>query len=202
MMIKKAYRHCILCIILLLPVTAAYTQNWDIDLLKKINPDDPSSAYWQATSASGYLLPAVGIIGTFVKGTIDHNKSLQKNSYQALIAIGGEAVISEILKISINRTRPAYAYPDDITEGGNKSKPGHSFPSGHTGIAFNYATTLSLEYKKWYIVAPAYAWAASVGYSRLYLGKHYPSDVIAGALLGTASGWLSYKLTNKWLKLK
>jgi undecaprenyl-diphosphatase len=46
-------------------------------------------------------------------------------------------------------------------------------------------------------VVPAYGWAAMVGYSRLYLGEHYPSDVIAGAAIGAGSAFLSEWLTKK-----
>jgi membrane-associated phospholipid phosphatase len=57
------------------------------------------------------------------------------------------------------------------------SEKGLSFPSQHTSFAFATATALSLQYRKWWVVVPAYTWAAMVGYSRLYLGQHYPSDV-------------------------
>ena len=56
---------------------------------------------------------------------------------------------------------------------------------------------MSIQYKKWYIVAPAFLWASSVGYSRLYLGEHYPTDVFAGATIGIASAYL-----NEWLHKK
>jgi len=65
-------------------------------------------------------------------------------------------------------------------------------------MAFANATALSLKYPKWYVIIPSYFWACSVGYSRLNLGEHYPSDVLAGAIVGAGSAFLSLKLTN-WL---
>ena len=181
---------------------AASAQNWDIDLLKKINPSQPNSGYWKTTSSSAYWVPATGIVASFIAGTIKHDKKLQVQSYKALLGIAISTIVSEIMKVSINRTRPAFAYPNDIVQGGGAGQMGKSFPSGHATLAFTYATTLSLEYKKWYVAVPAYVWAGTVSYSRMYLGRHYPSDVLMGAVLGTASGWLSYKLSKKLFKQK
>jgi membrane-associated phospholipid phosphatase len=74
----------------------------------------------------------------------------------------------------------------------------YSFPSGHTSDAFALATSVTVAYPKWYIIAPAFTWATAVGYSRMHLGVHYPKDVIAGAIVGAGSAYLSCKI-NKWL---
>ena len=58
-----------------------------------------------------------------------------------------------------------------------------SMPSGHTSLAFHTATFLTLTYPKWYVAAPAYMWAGATGYSRAYLGVHYPSDIAFGGCL-------------------
>ncbi len=69
------------------------------------------------------------------------------------------------------------------------SPPGEfSFPSGHTGASF--AAAASLYFEKSRLWRPASVLAVLIGFSRLYLFVHYPSDVLAGAVLGIATGWI------------
>ena len=63
-----------------------------------------------------------------------------------------------------------------------------SLPSGHATIAFSAATILGYRYPKWRI--PLYIGAGLVGFSRIYLGRHYTSDVLTGAAIGTTMGVL------------
>lgn len=177
----------------------ACAQNWDINTLRKINPDNPNSDFWETTSGSAYVF-SVGIpIGTWVHGTVHKNRNTQIKAYEMVGSLAIAAVITQTLKITVDRPRPYQTY-DDINA--NTFIDGESFPSGHTTIAFATATSLALEYKKWYITVPAYAWAAGVGYSRMYLGQHYPSDVIAGAVVGTGSAFLGHWLSNKIFRKK
>jgi len=104
-------------------------------------------------------------------------------------------IMTEGLKYMINRPRPS-TKDSLIIPATDIGSP--SFPSGHTSDAFAAATAISLAFPKWYVIAPSFLWAATVGYSRLYLGAHYPSDVLGGALLGSGSAWLALKI-NKWL---
>ena len=78
------------------------------------------------------------------------------------------------LKQIVGRSRP-----EDRTET-------DSFPSGHTTFAFTMATVAGHQYTKLRI--PLYVAAVSTAFSRVYLGRHYPSDVIAGAVIGTLAG--------------
>ena len=73
------------------------------------------------------------------------------------------------------------------------------FSFGASSIAFSMATSLSIAYPEWYVIIPSMAYAGTVGYSRMYLGVHYPSDVLVGAIVGAGSSWLTYR-ANKWLR--
>ena len=100
------------------------------------------------------------------------------------------------IKYSINRQRPFVTYPIIVNQTESTSP---SLPSMHTSIAFSTATSLSISFPKWYVIAPSFLWASTVGYSRLHLGAHYPTDVFAGAIVGAGSAYLTYKL-NKWIR--
>lgn len=186
-----------LILLILFPV-CMLAQHIDIDLLKKINPHDPSSGFWAVTSSSAYWVPASAAAGTLLTGIIQKNRQLKINGYEIVINAAVSAAVSEALKRTFRRARPAETYPNDIYPA--QLKYGRSFPSGHTIIAFATATTISLQYKKWYVVVPAYVWASAVGYSRMYRGVHYPSDVLGGAVIGIGTGYLSHWLTQKIFK--
>src|SRR5205085_11352088 len=115
-------------------------------------------------------------------GLSKNDQELKTKSCQAGAAFLASAILVSGLKIVIKRPRPFETYPDLIYK---KAKGGgYSFPSGHTTTAFATATSLSMAFPKWYVIIPSYSYALAVGYSRMYLGVHYPTDVIAGMLLG------------------
>jgi membrane-associated phospholipid phosphatase len=175
------------------------SQNLDIEILRAINSPEElaSDDFFRFISDSEpYVMFAVPA-GMATAGFIKHDNTLIRNACTGLAAIAINGGVTLILKYSVNRDRPFVTYPDII----QKSKAGSpSFPSGHTSSAFATATSVSLAYPKWYIIAPSYAWAGTVGYSRMHLGVHYPSDVLAGALIGSGCAYLTYKVNQKLLK--
>jgi membrane-associated phospholipid phosphatase len=101
------------------------------------------------------------------------------------------------LKYLVKRKRPFTTYKGIIVNKSGSPCLDPSFPSGHTSTSFMLATSLSLQYPKWYVIVPSYLYAGTVAYSRMDLGVHYPTDVLAGALIGTGSAYLTYKINKK-----
>lgn len=70
----------------------------------------------------------------------------------------------------------------------------YGFVSSHAVNSFTAAVlSLLLIGKRWFTI-PILMWASMVGYSRVYLGVHYPGDVVAGALLGILTGWIFFRI--------
>lgn len=176
-------------------------QNLDIDILKNINQnrntnfDKPLNLISKSVYPLSVTLP-ISLLGT---GFITKDKNLQRQGITSLASLAISMGTTYTLKKIINRNRPYITYPTLIQPYYIENDP--AFPSGHTTAAFSTATSLSLTFKKWYVVVPAYTWAGAVAYSRLHLGVHYPSDVLAGAAIGAGSAWLCYK-ANRWLQRK
>lgn len=191
-------KKLLICLIFVLPLgNVLRAQNLDIDALKAINLHRPRSldnAFLGITNSAKPIAVALPV-GMFVTGLIKKDHSLEYNAIQDVGALAITTVLTEGLKYTIRRPRPYVTYPfiQHIT---NDSDP--SFPSGHTSIAFATATFLSLNYHQWYVVVPSYVWATAVAYSRMDLGMHYPSDVLAGAVIGAGSAYLSFK-AQQWL---
>jgi undecaprenyl-diphosphatase len=102
----------------------------------------------------------------------------------AAISFGIELPLYKIIKRIVKRDRPfktlkgveCLVVPSDK----------FSFPSGHTAAATIMAMLLSYFIPA--LTLPLFIWAILVGFSRIYVGVHYPSDILAGMLLGSLSG--------------
>lgn len=108
----------------------------------------------------------------------------------ALAILLATLLADHLLKPIVARERPFTSTPDSPVIGGRPQDA--SFPSGHTANAFAGAFVLSR-------VVPStrigwWAMAAVIAYSRIYLGVHYPLDVLAGALIGCACGAMAGRL--------
>jgi undecaprenyl-diphosphatase len=170
----------------------------ELNTLRRINPNNPNSAVWNNLSNTSKYI-SVGVpVGYFVAGLIHDNRALKQKAAYTAAAILFNTASTTLLKNVVKRERPYNTYTGIFPD---KIESDYAFPSGHSSSAFATATSLAITTKKWYVAVPAFAWSASVGYSRIYLGQHYPSDVIMGAIVGTSSAiichWASKQLAKR-----
>ena len=137
---------------------------------------------WATASDIGRDVLVVTALGLpAVQGDWDGTK-------QAAFSIGASFAVTTGLKLVIEEERP-----DESND--------NSFPSGHTSSSFAAAATLHKRYG-WEVGVPAHIVAAFVGVARVKADKHFAHDVIAGAAIGEASGWLLTSRKNdkvQWL---
>lgn len=195
----KKILYPVIAIAIIIPTSSALSQkNYaGLTYLHKLQDKrtDSKTSFYKLMSGTATPISLATPFSYWVAGMISKNKTLKKDALFALESFAYSQALTFGVKAISNKPRPHEADPTLISL---KNAKNSSFPSGHTAEAFATATSLTLITHKWYVAVPAYTWASLVGYSRLYLGVHYPSDVIAGAFVGSGSAFLSYEL-NKWL---
>lgn len=117
-----------------------------------------------------------------------------------LLAVGVAAVAlsdlgTNLIKATLHRTRPCHVIPDvHLLAGCTRS---FSLPSNHASNMFAIATVGWLGFRRWRWAL--FVLATGVAYSRVYVGVHYPADVLAGALWGATIGWTAtFCVTHAW----
>lgn len=158
------------------------------------------NGYSKFFSTSAEYAPYAIPLGMMAYGLIAKDKQTTMNGLEVGVSLAVSVAFTQALKYSIDRERPFDKYPGYIYNRISADSP--SFPSGHTSSMAATATSLCLIYPKWYVIAPAAFWTVSVGYSRMQLGVHYPSDVAAGLLVGAGSAVLTHYANKWWTKKK
>ena len=138
------------------------------------------------------MVPTVAILATTL-----WRKCLHHAAALLLISSTGAGVLVVMLKLHFRRLRPTVPWA-------LAHEPSFSFPSGHSVFAVVlYGTLIYLEIRhlpdtrgRIAIIVSAIALIFGIGYSRIYLGVHYPSDVLAGYLVGTV--WLMTIIGSDW----
>ena len=189
----------LILILLIAQQSLVHSQNLDFTMLRAINKNEHPN--WDKTMkiTSESIYPAMVIApgSLILNGYVNNDKIMMRNGVKTGVAIGLNVLLTSGLKYAINRPRPFEQYPNDIVKRTHAGK--YSFPSGHTSTAFATATALTLSTKKWYVALPSYAYACAVGYSRMRLGVHFPSDVLGGMVIGIGTSLLVFQI-DKWMQ--
>lgn len=119
-------------------------------------------------------------------------------SLQLAVGTLSVSLMVEVLKALTDRARPFLTNPKARVVGWRE--PGRSFPSGHTTQIFFLASLLNHHLQPGLLLGGLmFAVAAGVGFTRMYVGAHYPRDVLGGALLGLMWGTLANLIDPYWV---
>lgn len=170
-------------------------QNWDINTVETINRWDVHGLS-RGLSHSGIILPIGVPTAMGIYALIKKDQPLLKDAVYIGTTVIEALGVTYGLKYAFDRQRPYEKYPGKLNPINPEDSP--SFPSGHTAAAFSLATSLSITYPKWYVIAPSAVWACGVGFARMNQGVHYPSDVLTGAAIGIGCAFANVYI-NRWL---
>lgn len=136
---------------------------------------------------------ALGVVGGLAaSGLVLQNRAVTRTSVQTLEAVIFTEAVNGLLKSALNRNRPYVgAEPEPFAYDVGAFKSEHAalaMPSGHAARVFALASVLSESAGRWYVSAPLYAGAASVGIERVRSGDHWLTDVLVGAAIGELIG--------------
>jgi membrane-associated phospholipid phosphatase len=148
----------------------------------------PEQTHFMRFMSNTYRYGEVGVpAGLLIGGIISNDYQMRQNALYMASSTAITFGLTLLVKQIIKRPRPFVRNLKIISV----YQPGeYSFPSGHSSTTFSTAMAVSNAYPKWYVIAPSFLWAGTVSYSRMYLGVHYPTDVAAGAILGTGTALL------------
>jgi hypothetical protein len=164
---KKAFLFLLFCCLSLL----IQAQSLDFRILRSLNEQNRPAWDRGMTGISNSVYPAMplSVAGIWAHGYFSKDRGLMRNAGKSALTMGLSALVTAGLKVTVNRSRPAVQYPGEIIP-------------------------RSLTYRKWYVAVPSYLYAGLVGYSRMRLGVHFPTDILAGMLIGAGSGFLIWEI--------
>jgi hypothetical protein len=143
----------------------------------------------------------VGGLAVYVVGRVLKLHTVEDVSLHLAESVAAASFTSQVIRGPLGRTRPINTTPQFSDQYNFHFMQGfthfenRSFPSIHSSSGFAAASAITAEVHlrdpsaTWYVGVPAYMLASTPGLSRMYLGQHWASDILAGALLGTFYGW-------------
>ena len=149
--------------------------------------------FWKAVTHLG----DAGLFWIILAGIFLFFRKSRKAGVSALAAMGiGALITNAALKLLVARIRPYDMIGELVLM--IERQPDFSFPSGHTCASFAAACAICHSMpRRWGILCLILA--CLISFSRLYVGVHYPGDVLAGALIGVFAGWAGWKITDRFI---
>ncbi|MDO5523110.1 MAG: phosphatase PAP2 family protein [Bacteroidia bacterium] len=158
------------------------------------------NVFWTFTGRYVWILLWLFLVAMFFYKT-PRREGILSVVFFILVIVVCDQVSSGFFKPFFERLRPSH-HPDfrDLVDLVNGYRGGSfGFISGHATNSFGLAAFLSLIYRNRWVTIPVFVWAALNSYSRLYLGVHFISDIVVGAIIGSLLGWLMYVIYS-WIR--
>lgn len=153
---------------------------------------------------SSYIFWGVlfALFATFIFFKSEKSKIVSVGFYT--VAVVMSSLGTNVVKLIIQRPRPIHEEEwEGVIHNIEKHSAAYSFYSSHAATVFCIAMFVWLFFKPQRIYGVvAFLWAIGVSYSRIYVGKHYPGDVLFGTIFGLLCGYVGYKLLEKFVLKK
>jgi len=176
---------------------------WDEDLFLYLNSIhhpwlDPIMAF-----LSSYISWTIVCVAIIVLMIYKNKRQGITASFFMLLGLGINSLANNLIKLVIMRPRPGSEISlqeiiRQLEDVGSTS----SFFSAHSSNSICMALFVALYFRNKYYGIAAFAWAIIVAYSRIYVGKHYPLDIMVGIMFGIFTGWLSYWIYSQYCQKK
>lgn len=176
----------------------------DRDLLTTINFDGPTGYdfFWAMYTDKWTWIPFVLVIVYCMLRPGNWKHRLLIVGCTALLFLLSDFVVSSFIKNVVCRPRPSHdpAVMDLLSYVNGYRGGAYGFPSNHASNGFAAATFLALLLRNRWVTLSAFLWAIGSCYSRMYLGVHYPTDILCGAMLGIVFAIIIFFLYKKAAK--
>jgi len=185
---------CFLMLICQIALGFEGVEKLDKQLLEKISKNRSAviDIFVESISLASPMIEYGTAIGIANSGYFNNNQDNLDTGVISLSSLLTTQIVCAGLKYSFNRERPDIIYKERLF----RTRFTPSFPSGHTASSFAFATSLSSAYPKLRVLL--FGYAIFSGFAQVYVGNHYPLDVLAGAILGYS---VSKIIVNKQHKI-
>lgn len=179
-----------------------YLTNFDTTALLAVNGFHnlfQDALWWMVSAKWSSLLILLALLWVLLHQNRRH--ALLVVVMLALAFVVADQISSGIIKDMVERLRPTH---DPSLESSvhvvNGYRGGmYGFVSSHAANAFAASMLISLVFRRRWVAISIFTWALLQCYSRVYLGVHYPGDILGGIIVGLMSGWLVW-LLMRWIE--
>ena len=176
----------------------------DRSLLTAINFDGPTDYdfFWAMYSDKWTWIPFMLVVVYCLLRPGNWRHRLLMVGSVALLFMLSDFVVSSFIKNVVCRPRPSHdpAVMDLLSYVNDYRGGAYGFPSNHASNGFAAATFLALLLRNRWVTLSAFLWAIGSCYSRMYMGVHYPTDILCGAMLGIVFAIIIFFLYKKAAK--